>query len=186
MNLLAKIRMDTTERLLYLAFGLTILVTGALIAGLLILRSQNAGQTALINDAIGKLNSQATTIENLAKDNKALNQQQINYTYCNAVIIARWTQTQQPIQIKDLNKCVLENQKNVNQALNQIMLQSESRAPANNSSGGNTVPAQSSAGSVPQQPNGVTVTPAPGTTPPLLVVPPLPTPCLMLGAVSLC
>lgn len=82
MSLLTKIRMDTTERLLYLSFALTILVTSALIAGLLILRSQNASQTGLLNEAIDKLNSQSTTIENLGKDNKALNQQSINYAYC--------------------------------------------------------------------------------------------------------
>lgn len=108
MNLF-RLRLDTTERLLYLSFALTILVTSALIAALFILKSQNASQTSLLNDTITKLNNQATDIKNLAKDNKALNQRAINYAHCNAVIIATYTQTLSPITIKDLDKCLLES-----------------------------------------------------------------------------
>lgn len=43
----------------------------------------------------------------LARQNKELSEKAARYAYCNAVILAQYTQTGQPITIEDLDKCVL-------------------------------------------------------------------------------
>jgi type II secretory pathway pseudopilin PulG len=45
----------------------------------------------------------------LAKQNKESSEKAARYAYCNAVILARYTQTGEPIKIEDLDKCVLSS-----------------------------------------------------------------------------
>lgn len=72
---LSRFRLSITERLLYLAFSMILLVVGGLIAAIVISHNQNTQQKDLLNQAITKLNNQATKIENLSQDNKNLSQQ---------------------------------------------------------------------------------------------------------------
>lgn len=58
------------------------------------------GQTARTNQLI-------EDVKALTKENKKLNQQNVNYAFCNAELVARFTQTQQAIYIQDLENCIL-------------------------------------------------------------------------------
>lgn len=43
----------------------------------------------------------------ISEENKKLSQQNNNYAYCNAYLLAKYTQDGKPIYIEDLNKCVV-------------------------------------------------------------------------------
>lgn len=77
---------------------------------------QQGKQTRAIKEDTAKTNQlilEVKALEEQNKDineqNKTLNQQNKNYAYCNAVLLAKYTQDQQPIEIEDLNKCVLKS-----------------------------------------------------------------------------
>lgn len=67
------------------------------------LDKQNNNIAALVQQ-VKTLSEQNNT---LSKDNKKLNEQNVRYAYCNAVLLAKYTQTGEAIQIEDLDNCVL-------------------------------------------------------------------------------
>lgn len=46
-------------------------------------------------------------VKRLSEENKRLNATSNSYAYCNAVLVAKYTQTLKPITIEDLEKCIL-------------------------------------------------------------------------------
>lgn len=54
-----------------------------------------------------RTNQLITEVKDLSEQNRRLNEQNREYAYCNAVLLAKYTQTQEPIIIEDLEKCTL-------------------------------------------------------------------------------
>lgn len=79
-----------------------------LIAGI-IYYVQQERQTAAIDEQAKQTNELIREVKRLSEVNKTLNEQNRNYTYCNAMLLAKFTQTQQPIIVKDLNKCAFSS-----------------------------------------------------------------------------
>jgi hypothetical protein len=79
--------------------------------------------------------------KDLSKQNRDLSQQNAKYAYCNAVILAKYTQTGEPIKIEDLNDCVLDT------------FQNKSEIIKNSSSTTNNTPMNQSSLSTPSSSN---------------------------------
>lgn len=77
-----------------------------LIAGL-VNYVQEEQQRQAIDNQTSKTNQLIEEVRSLSQENKELNQENRNYSYCNAILLAKYTQDQQPIQIDDLEKCIL-------------------------------------------------------------------------------
>lgn len=63
-------------------------------------------QTSKTNELIQEVKTLTLEVRDLGKDNKRLSEQNRNYSYCNAVLFAKYTQTLEPIVIEDLDKCL--------------------------------------------------------------------------------
>lgn len=70
---------------------------------------QEERQTTAIDEQAIQTNELVKEVKKLSEDNKELNRQNRNFTYCNAMLLAKFTQTQEPIIIKDLNKCIFSS-----------------------------------------------------------------------------
>lgn len=68
---------------------------------------QQERQRTAINEQIAQTNKLIDQLKVIGNENKALNRQNRDFAYCNAVLLAKYTQDQSPIVIEDLNKCVL-------------------------------------------------------------------------------
>lgn len=102
-------RRGITDRLFY---GLSVFVIIAA-ALLLILAYVNAisnnKQQESLDESLKKTAQLTEEVKRLSEANIKLNQTSVNYSYCNAVLVAQYTQTLLPIQIKDLNACILQS-----------------------------------------------------------------------------
>lgn len=67
--------------------------------------TQNRAQQKSLNKQAAITNDLIAQIKALSEDNKKLSQTAANYAYCNSVILATYTQTSNPINIDDLDKC---------------------------------------------------------------------------------
>ncbi len=63
-------------------------------------------QTSVTNELILKVKAISEQNVELSKQNKEINEQNRNYAYCNASVLAKYTQDLMPIIIDDLNKCL--------------------------------------------------------------------------------
>lgn len=77
-----------------------------IIAGILYFVQQERQRYA-INKQTETTNQLIREVKALGEDNKKYAKQARDYAYCNAVLLAKYTQTQEPIVIDDLDKCVL-------------------------------------------------------------------------------
>lgn len=84
----------------YVAIALTIFL---LLLGIYAL-VQNREATQKETDQTTEL---VKEVKRLSEENKKLNETSNNYAYCNAVLVAKYTQTLKPITIEDLEKCIL-------------------------------------------------------------------------------
>lgn len=119
-----------------------------LIAGVTVFVQQERQRVA-INEQIAQTNKLIEEVKDLSETNKEINEENRNFAYCNAMLLARYTQNQLPIVIEDLNKCVLSS------------FPENETAPQNSSS----APAE------PQQPTS-SVERSPAATPSPVVTPP--------------
>lgn len=69
------------------------------------LRSQKTDDK--IDAQIAQTKALVQEVKTLSEENKKLNQTGVNYAYCNAYLLALYTQTKAPITIEDLNSCVV-------------------------------------------------------------------------------
>lgn len=65
---------------------------------------KQTGNTNVIIQQVKELSKQN---KKLSEDNKKLNERNTKYAYCNAVLLAKYTQTGAAIMIEDLDNCVL-------------------------------------------------------------------------------
>lgn len=86
-----------TKPVNWILIGLFILL---LIPGLTFYTEQRAQRQA-INDQSDRIEQLVSQVDKTAKQNQ-------DYIYCNSLLLAQYTQTQQPIVIKDLKKCQTE------------------------------------------------------------------------------
>ena len=93
----------------YLAYGALLTAMAGLILFMFLLTSQGSRQQHAIEDETARINQLVEKINQLSEENKKLNETNVNYAYCNAVIVAKYTQTQEPIEIEDLNECILKS-----------------------------------------------------------------------------
>lgn len=63
---------------------------------------QQERQRGAIEEATSKTNELILEVRKIAEQDR-------NYSYCNAVLIAKYTQDQQPIFIEDLDKCIFSS-----------------------------------------------------------------------------
>lgn len=63
---------------------------------------QQERQRDAIEDATSKTNELILEVRKIAEQDR-------NYSYCNAVLVAKYTQDQQPIVIEDLDRCVFKS-----------------------------------------------------------------------------
>lgn len=134
----------------YVAIALTLLL---LLLGIFAL-VQNREATEKETDQTTEL---VKEVKRLSEENKKLNETSNSYAYCNAVLIARYTQTREAITIEDLEKCILISFPEAGSSPStsiDVTRQPITQQPAQN----NPTPSQPSN---PQQPNSPT--PAPET-----------------------
>jgi hypothetical protein len=105
-----------SQRLLYALASAGLLIAGVIILFAFSVNNNANTQKSLIEQEVQKTNQIASdnnklsrVIQKLSEENKQLNQTTLNYAYCNAVLVAQYTQTLQPITIVNLNDCVLKN-----------------------------------------------------------------------------
>lgn len=66
---------------------------------------QNKAQQDSLDKQVAATNQLIAELKSLSEQNKKLSQTAANYAYCNALILAKYTQTGDPISIEDLDKC---------------------------------------------------------------------------------
>lgn len=152
-------RPGTSSRVIYVVSILTILVAAALIIFAIVGAIDDSRQKAALDEQTKKTNQlieqvqkQNDKIEKQALQNKEISQQAANYAYCNAVLLAQYTQTLRAITIEDLNTCVL------NSFPDSTIVQPD--GTAQNEISGNTTPAPTHPLSAPSQ---STANPQPAT-----------------------
>lgn len=79
-----------------------------LVAGI-IYYAQQERQRKAIEAQTNTTNQLINQVKAISEENRRLNTENRNFTYCNAVLLARYTQEQQPTVIEDLDKCVLQS-----------------------------------------------------------------------------
>lgn len=77
---------------------------------------QEERQIVAIDDQADRIQELAEEIKRISVQNKEINIQNRNYAYCNAVILAQYTQTHESIQVEDLNECILSTYSEANQS----------------------------------------------------------------------
>ena len=71
--------------------------------------AQQERQRIAIDLQTSRTNQLISEVKAISEENQRLNRQNSNYAYCNATILAKYTQDQQPIVIDDLNACILSS-----------------------------------------------------------------------------
>jgi cell division protein FtsB len=113
-----------------------------------------------LEDQVKKTNQLVEQNKAVSEENKRLSQQNNNYAYCNAYLLAKYTQDGKPIFIEDLNTCVVTAFPNGEGAPS---IPSESfQQSVRNGSQSSTATPQSSTGTS----NGGTTAPSTGSTSP--------------------
>lgn len=110
LNLQLKDRTLNAFSLLIVGAGIFLLLAGTIY--FLQQQSQKEAidrQTESTNQLILQVKDLVNEVKTIGEENRDLNKQNRNYAYCNAVLLAQYTQTRQPIVIEDLNKCVLKS-----------------------------------------------------------------------------
>ncbi len=97
------------DRLKYFAAVGILIAAGFLVVFALIANIQDQKQQQALDEQTKKTSELIEQVKTLTEENKKTSQQAANYAYCNAVILAQYTQNYSPISIKDLNTCVLES-----------------------------------------------------------------------------
>lgn len=138
----------------------TILVAIFLIAFGTVYYLQAQATKEKLDDQVAKTNQLVEEVKVLTEENKENSQRAANYAYCNAYILAGYTQTLNPIQIEDLNACVVTVFPDGDGAPT-IPQESFQQSVGNAQSQGKVTP-QSSTGTS----SGTTSTPAPTQTTP--------------------
>lgn len=98
----------TRNQLMYVAAIVTLAIAILTIIGFITFTVlQNNRQQATLDQTAAQTNELVKQVKNLSEQNKKLSQTSVNYAYCNAVLLSRYTQTLSPITIQDLEKCIL-------------------------------------------------------------------------------
>jgi type II secretory pathway pseudopilin PulG len=98
-----------SSRVIYFVSILTILVAAALIIFAIVNAISNSRQQVALDEQTKKTNQLIEEVQKQTEKNKEISQQAANYAYCNAVLLAQYTQTLRAITIEDLNNCVLNS-----------------------------------------------------------------------------
>lgn len=172
-------------------FAVIVLIIAAVLLSLGVYNFVQAQQRkATDQQQIEQVKQLTKQVKDLSQQNKQLNQTANNYAYCNAQILAKYTQTQQPITISDLNACVLSSFPSGSTAPNsgQSPIQNNQTQRSSSPSSVQSSPSSSSAlqpaASTPSQPSQPS-NPQPTTPPSILTTPLLP--CVdLLGIAKTC
>lgn len=70
---------------------------------------QQERQRKAIEQQTSTTNQLIKEVKSISEENRRLNKENRNFTYCTGVLFAKWTQEQQPIIIEDLNACALSS-----------------------------------------------------------------------------
>lgn len=157
---------SASTKVVYIISIFAILAAAILVVfGFMNLLSNDRQQQSL-DEQLEQTNRLVGQVKDLTQQNKELNQKSVNYAYCNALITAEHTRTGNPIQVEDLNRCIIKSFPNGEGApttaqLNQARLQ-QNNSTNQNSSGGTTTPN-----------NPTKTTDPPNTTSPLIQTSPL-------------
>lgn len=127
-----------SSKVVFLASLLTILVAGFLIIFAIIGFTRDNSQEKTIEKQTQRIEELVKQAKVQAEKNEQVSQQAANYAYCNAVLLAQYTQTLTPIQIDDLNTCVLNSFPNSTVTGPDGQAQSNNSATPQSSTGGNT------------------------------------------------
>lgn len=139
----------------------TIIVAAALICFGAVNYVQNREQQIAIEEQNKRTAQLVEEIKKLSEGNQKLSQTTVNYAYCNAMLLAKYTQDQSPIEIEDLNACVLKSFPEgdapaLQSSLNVVGSSAIARIPSLSDSQ-NTTPRQSTQTPLPTQPTTPTV-----------------------------
>lgn len=127
-----------------------------IIAGILYYAQQERQRQA-IDLQTSRTNELIREVKQLSEENKRLNQQNRDYTYCNAILFAKYTQDEEPIIIEDLEKCVFNSFKDPeSQPSEEAQSNAQSSLPPRQSQPAPLQPSRS-----PQTTNPTTRTPTP-------------------------
>lgn len=167
---------STRNQLMYVTAIVTVGVAILTILGLVTWAVINSNQQeAALDKQTENTEKLLQEVKNLTEDNKKLNQTAVDYTYCNAVLLAKYTQTLTPITIQDLEKCILlsfpsgsgpATSSTNRDVISRINPQAARQAPSQNApqpSGGSNTPNRPTTPQTPQTPsetpqNGLSVT----------------------------
>lgn len=147
------------NKVFYAVSVIAIIAAAMLIILGLVSAVQNNNQQTALDSQTAQTKELVEKVREQAEENKQVSQQAANYAYCNAVLLAQYTQTLTPIQIQDLNNCVLNSFPNSNVTSPNGQVQtSPTQAPSNGSasSGGSSSSSSNSSS---------TTTPGTSTTP---------------------
>lgn len=101
-------QLTTPNQLMYVTAIVTLALAILTIIGFITFTViQNNRQQATLDKTAEQTNELVKQVKELSEQNKKLSQTSVNYSYCNAVLLARYTQTLAPITIEDLEKCIL-------------------------------------------------------------------------------
>lgn len=102
-------RAKLSDRLLYAVSIFVIVAAALLLIFAFIDMMNNTRQQEALDTQTKKTNELVNEVKEQTEKNKKISQQAANYAHCNAVLLAQYTQTLTPIQIDDLNECVLSS-----------------------------------------------------------------------------
>lgn len=88
----------------YAIFGILAAAAALVIFGVINV-IQNRDQQSALDKQLETTNQLVNQVKQLSEENKKLSQTAANYAYCNATILAKYTQTGDPITVEDLEKC---------------------------------------------------------------------------------
>lgn len=146
-------------------------------------------QTANTNALVEQTKTLSEDNKKLSEENKALADRSVKYAYCNAVLLAQYTQTGNAIQIQDLENCILTSFPDGIDILNPES-QATQRLNSNQGSGttqtAQNTPVNNTPTSLNPQPSNPSPQPQPRPTPnPTPTAQPVSMPILTIGSTFL-
>lgn len=97
------------QKLAYAISILTIIAAAVLIILAVIDFSRESEQQTTLQEQTKKTNQLIQQVKQESEANERISKEAANYAYCNSILLSAYTQTLQPIEIKDIDKCILSS-----------------------------------------------------------------------------